>query len=114
MPWDKFFVPGSLSRKPTGIMNTKSEGVEEQMEKYRIDESKGLEFGVFSLGDHLPNPLTGERISAEQRMHEFIEFAKLAEQVGIDFFSIGESHQAYFAAQAHDDIDRFGGIRYSI
>ncbi|MGN8647416.1 LLM class flavin-dependent oxidoreductase [Gracilibacillus sp. HCP3S3_G5_1] len=71
------------------------------MEKYRIDESKGMEFGVFSLGDHLPNPSTGKRISAEQRMHEFIEYAKFAEQAGIDFFSIGESHQANFATQAH-------------
>lgn len=56
-------------------MNTKSEGEGEKMEKYRIDESKGLEFGVFSLGDHLPNPITGQRVSAEQRMHEFIEYA---------------------------------------
>lgn len=71
------------------------------MEKYRFDESKGLEFGVFSLGDHLPNPLTGERIPAGQRMQEFIEFAKFAEQAGLDFFSIGESHQKYFLAQAH-------------
>jgi len=85
-------------------MNIKSKGAEVQMEKYRIDERKGLEFGVFSLGDHLPNPLTGKRISAEQRIHEFIEFAKFAEQAGIDFFGLGESHQAFFAAQAHDII----------
>ncbi|WP_407271622.1 LLM class flavin-dependent oxidoreductase [Radiobacillus sp. PE A8.2] len=71
------------------------------MEKYRIDPSKGLEFGIYTLGDHLPNPLTGERISAKQRVQEIIEYAKLAEQAGIDFFSVGESHQDYFATQAH-------------
>ncbi|WP_010650009.1 LLM class flavin-dependent oxidoreductase [Oceanobacillus massiliensis] len=71
------------------------------MEKYRIDQSKGLEFGIYTLGDHLPNPLTGERISAEERIHEIIEYAKLADQAGIDFFSVGESHQEYFATQAH-------------
>lgn len=71
------------------------------MEKYRIDQSKGMEFGIYTLGDHLPNPLTGERISAEQRIHELIEYAKLADQAGIDFFSVGESHQEYFATQAH-------------
>ncbi|MBB6452525.1 alkanesulfonate monooxygenase SsuD/methylene tetrahydromethanopterin reductase-like flavin-dependent oxidoreductase (luciferase family) [Salirhabdus euzebyi] len=71
------------------------------MEKYRIDKNKGLEFGIYTLGDHLPNPLTGERISAEERIHEIIEYAKLAEQAGIDFFSVGESHQDYFATQAH-------------
>lgn len=71
------------------------------MEKYRIDESKGLEFGIYTLGDHLPNPLTGERISAKERVQEIIEYAKLAEQAGVDFFSVGESHQEYFATQAH-------------
>ncbi|MEI4770621.1 LLM class flavin-dependent oxidoreductase [Psychrobacillus sp. FJAT-51614] len=71
------------------------------MEKYRIDQSKGLEFGLYTLGDHIPDPHTGERISAEQRIHEIIDLAKLAEQAGLDFFSVGESHQEYFATQAH-------------
>lgn len=71
------------------------------MKKYRINPSKGLEFGIYTLGDHLPNPLTGERISAQQRIHEIVEYAKLAEQAGVDFFSVGESHQEYFATQAH-------------
>ncbi|AXI09244.1 LLM class flavin-dependent oxidoreductase [Oceanobacillus zhaokaii] len=71
------------------------------MEKYRINPSKGLEFGIYTLGDHIPDPHTGERISAEQRIHEIIELAKIAEQAGIDFFSVGESHQEYFATQAH-------------
>lgn len=76
-------------------------GRDRTMEKYRIDESKGLEFGLYTLGDHIPSPLTGERISAGQRIHEIIELAKLAEQAGLDFFSVGESHQEYFTTQAH-------------
>jgi alkanesulfonate monooxygenase SsuD/methylene tetrahydromethanopterin reductase-like flavin-dependent oxidoreductase (luciferase family) len=71
------------------------------MEKYRISQSKGLEFGLYTLGDHILNPHTGNRISAEQRIHEIIELAKLAEQAGIDFFSVGESHQEHFTTQAH-------------
>ncbi|MBW7453490.1 LLM class flavin-dependent oxidoreductase [Paenibacillus sepulcri] len=71
------------------------------MKKYRIDKSKGLEFGIYTLGDHLPNYHTGKRISSEQRIHEIIELAKLADQAGIDFFSVGESHQEYFTTQAH-------------
>lgn len=71
------------------------------MEKYRIDKSKGLEFGIYTLGDHLPNPATGNRISAKERIQEIIELAKLAEQAGLDFFSVGESHQEYFTTQAH-------------
>lgn len=71
------------------------------MEKYRIEPSKGMEFGLYSLGDHIPNPLTGERTSAEQRIKELIEASKLAEQAGIDVFGVGESHQTYFTTQAH-------------
>ncbi|SHG28533.1 LLM class flavin-dependent oxidoreductase [Ornithinibacillus halophilus] len=71
------------------------------MEKYRIDPSKGLEFGLYTLGDHILNPETGNRISAQQRLKEIIELAKLADQAGIDFFSVGESHQDFFTTQAH-------------
>ncbi|MGV3467344.1 MAG: LLM class flavin-dependent oxidoreductase [Heyndrickxia sp.] len=71
------------------------------MKEYRIDQSKGLEFGLYTLGDHIANPNNGERISAKQRINEIIELAKLAEQAGIDFFSVGESHQEYFTTQAH-------------
>ncbi|HSJ39325.1 MAG TPA: LLM class flavin-dependent oxidoreductase [Planococcus sp. (in: firmicutes)] len=71
------------------------------MEKYRMDQDKGLEFGLYTLGDHIPNPHTKERISAGQRLQEIIELAKLADQAGLDFFSVGESHQEYFTTQAH-------------
>lgn len=63
------------------------------MEKYRIEPSTGMEFGLYSLGDQIPNPLTGECVSAEQRIKELIEASKLAEQAGIDVFGVGESHQ---------------------
>ncbi|WP_022794753.1 LLM class flavin-dependent oxidoreductase [Marinococcus halotolerans] len=71
------------------------------MKQYRIHPENGLEFGIYTLGDHLPDPHTGERISAQDRIHELIEYATLAEQAGLDFFSVGESHQEYFATQAH-------------
>ncbi|AOZ93072.1 LLM class flavin-dependent oxidoreductase [Paenibacillus crassostreae] len=74
------------------------------MEQYRIKKEDGIEFGLYTLGDHLPNPHTGERISAQQRIQEIIELAKLAEQAGIHFFSVGESHQEYFTTQAHSVI----------
>ncbi|MFS0785921.1 LLM class flavin-dependent oxidoreductase [Shouchella sp. 1P09AA] len=67
----------------------------------RMKKENGLEFGIYTLGDHLPNPHTGKRISAQERVHEIIEFAKLADEAGLDFFSVGESHQPFFATQAH-------------
>ncbi|WEG15066.1 LLM class flavin-dependent oxidoreductase [Pullulanibacillus sp. KACC 23026] len=71
------------------------------METYKIDPSKGLEFGIYTLGDHLPDPLSGGRISAHERVQHIIEYAKLADEAGLDFFSVGESHQDYFVTQAH-------------
>lgn len=67
----------------------------------KIDMSKGMEFGLYTLGDHLANPHTGKRISAQQRLKEIVEMAKLAEDAGMDVFQVGESHQDYFATQAH-------------
>ncbi|EOP56199.1 LLM class flavin-dependent oxidoreductase [Bacillus cereus] len=71
------------------------------MEKYRIDTSKGIEFGLYSIGDHILNPHNGSKISAEKRIHELIETAKLADEAGLDVFAVGESHQAHFITQAH-------------
>lgn len=71
------------------------------MKKYRFNPDKGLEFGLYTLGDHMTNPHSGQRISAQQRLNEIIELAKLAEEAGLDFFSVGESHQEYFTTQAH-------------
>lgn len=71
------------------------------MEQYRINEKNGMEFGLYTLGDHIPNPLTGSRISAQQRLQEIIEASQLAEQAGIDVYAVGESHQQYFTTQAH-------------
>ncbi|MCI1881815.1 MAG: LLM class flavin-dependent oxidoreductase [Sporolactobacillus sp.] len=71
------------------------------MKHHLFDPKKGMEFGLYTLGDHLPDPLTGRRVSAEQRLRDIIDYAKLADEAGIDFFSVGESHQQYFATQAH-------------
>lgn len=71
------------------------------MEKYRIDTTKGMEFGLYSLGDHMRNPHTGTLMSAGQRIHEIIEASKLADEAGLDVFAVGESHQTHFATQAH-------------
>lgn len=71
------------------------------MKQYRIDQTKGMEIGLYTLGDHIFNPLDGQRISAQQRIKQIIEMAKLAEQAGLDIFSVGESHQTFFTTQAH-------------
>lgn len=40
------------------------------MENYRIDTSKGLEFGLYTLGDHISDPHTGNE---SQQNSEFMK-----------------------------------------
>ncbi|AOP54832.1 MAG: LLM class flavin-dependent oxidoreductase [Brevibacterium aurantiacum] len=71
------------------------------MDHLGFTSGQGLQFGMYSLGDHLPNPADGSRVDAGERIREFIGYAQAAEDAGFDFFSVGESHQEYFASQAH-------------
>ncbi|CCI84927.1 LLM class flavin-dependent oxidoreductase [Lactobacillus pasteurii] len=71
------------------------------MKDFRIDPSKGLELGIYTLGEHMPDPHTGKRISPQERIKQIIEMAKLADEAGLDVFNLGESHQEYFVSQAH-------------
>lgn len=63
--------------------------------------SQGMEIGFYSVGDHISNPHTGNKISARQRILELIEASKLADEAGLDVFSVGERHQDDTATQAH-------------
>lgn len=71
------------------------------MAKLNMNTNTPLEFGLYSLGDHLINPLKGKKVSPKQRIQEIIEAAQLAEQAGINVFAVGESHQEHFTTQAH-------------
>lgn len=72
------------------------------MKKYGFDQSKGMEIGMYSLGDLSPNPFNNnQKISEQQHINEIIKSAVHAEQAGLDIFSLGESHQEYFISQAH-------------
>ena len=52
-----------------------------------------MEIGVYTFGDLGPNPITGETISAHQRLKEVIELGKMADEAGLDIFGVGEHHR---------------------
>ncbi len=56
--------------------------------------------GVYSFGDIHPDPVTHQRVSPAQRMADLLERIRLAEQVGLDFFGIGEHHRPDYAVSA--------------
>lgn len=59
-----------------------------------------FEIGVYTLADIGPNPLTGSTLSAEDRVKEIIEAAKLAEEAGLEIFGVGEHHRLDYAVSS--------------
>lgn len=52
-----------------------------------------MEFGIFSFGDRIIDPHTGEMVSEADRYKRLLEEIKLADEVGLDIFGVGEHHR---------------------
>jgi alkanesulfonate monooxygenase SsuD/methylene tetrahydromethanopterin reductase-like flavin-dependent oxidoreductase (luciferase family) len=63
-----------------------------------------MELGIGMFGDSRIDPVTGQIQAAQDRMKEIIEEIKLMDQVGLDFFGIGEHHRADYAVAAPEII----------
>ncbi|MDQ6595808.1 LLM class flavin-dependent oxidoreductase [Bacillus salipaludis] len=59
-----------------------------------------MEIGIYTLADLGPNPHTGKTISAHQRLKEIIQAAKMADELGLDVFGVGEHHRLDYAVSA--------------
>jgi alkanesulfonate monooxygenase SsuD/methylene tetrahydromethanopterin reductase-like flavin-dependent oxidoreductase (luciferase family) len=51
-----------------------------------------MEFGVLSLGDHRPDPVTGTRVPQGERLRSVVDTGVLAEELGFGTIAIGEHH----------------------
>lgn len=56
-----------------------------------------MELGIGMFGDLQINSQTGKIQSTQQRLQEILEEIKLMDQVGVDFFGIGEHHRPDYA-----------------
>jgi len=52
-----------------------------------------VEIGLFSFGDVIPHPVTGQRVSHAERVRQLVRLGALAEEVGLDVFALGEHHR---------------------
>ncbi|WP_397539903.1 LLM class flavin-dependent oxidoreductase [Rummeliibacillus pycnus] len=59
-----------------------------------------MEFGVYTLADIGPNPYTGQTISAKERIKEVMAAAKLADELGLQIFGVGEHHRLDYAVSS--------------
>jgi alkanesulfonate monooxygenase SsuD/methylene tetrahydromethanopterin reductase-like flavin-dependent oxidoreductase (luciferase family) len=59
-----------------------------------------VKFQVLDIIPHLKNPLTGEIVSAADRLNQVVETARRAEELGFDSFSVGERHAGEFISSS--------------
>lgn len=61
---------------------------------------KKLEFGLMTFADMAPETIPGKGINAHQRIQNLLEEIKLADELGIDVFGIGEHHRPDYAVSS--------------
>lgn len=52
-----------------------------------------MEIGVYTFGDLFADPVTGEARTPRQKLRETVKLARLADEVGLDVFAVGEHHR---------------------
>src|ERR1700760_2510753 len=58
------------------------------VERRNID----VKFNLMSLGDHITDPVTGDRPTAQQRHRAFVDMAVRSEAAGFNGVNVGEHH----------------------
>jgi probable LLM family oxidoreductase len=56
-----------------------------------------MELGLYSFGDRHPDPLTGEQVSVADKLAQTLERIKLADELGLSFYGLGEHHLDTYA-----------------
>jgi probable LLM family oxidoreductase len=56
-----------------------------------------MELGIYSFGDRHPDPFTGEQLSVADAYRNTLERIKLADQLGLSFYGLGEHHLDTYA-----------------
>src|SRR5688572_30420893 len=52
-----------------------------------------MELGLYTFVENTADPLTGKQITAHQRMMNLMEEIRLADELQLDVFAIGEHHR---------------------
>ncbi|TXK21385.1 LLM class flavin-dependent oxidoreductase [Pontibacter qinzhouensis] len=59
-----------------------------------------MEIGITTFVENTPDPASGKLLSPRERMMNLMEEIELADQVGLDVFSIGEHHRPDFVVSS--------------
>lgn len=59
-----------------------------------------FELGIYSLGERIPDA-NGNSLTAQKRIENIIQIAKMADEAGLDIFGIGEHHRLDFVTSSY-------------
>ncbi|AKR56475.1 putative oxidoreductase, LLM family [Devosia sp. H5989] len=60
-----------------------------------------MQLGLYSFAENTPDPLNGDRLqSPADRLKDLLEEIELADQLGLDFYGLGEHHRPDFVASS--------------
>ncbi|MFC0215924.1 LLM class flavin-dependent oxidoreductase [Paenibacillus chartarius] len=59
-----------------------------------------MKFALFSLAMNIPNAVTGETLTTQQKFQNILKQAKLAEELGFEAYGIGERHGPPFLSSS--------------
>src|SRR5580704_17954735 len=59
-----------------------------------------MQIGIDSFAALVPDPITGQTVTAQQRIAHLLEEIELADKVGLDVFGLGEHHRAEYLDSA--------------
>lgn len=61
---------------------------------------KHVEIGITTFAEVMEDPITGKIGTYDERIREVVDEIVLADQVGLDYFGVGEHHRVDFAASS--------------
>lgn len=64
------------------------------------EQANQMEIGISTFLATTPDPATGDALSQAERLRQAVEEIKLADEVGLDVYGIGEHHRPDYAASA--------------
>ena len=59
-----------------------------------------MEIGIYTFVEATPDPVSGRALDPVQRMRNLLEEVKLADELGLDVFGLGEHHRADYLISA--------------
>ncbi|MBM7453946.1 putative LLM family oxidoreductase [Acholeplasma morum] len=59
-----------------------------------------FELGITTFAEVMIDPITGYKPTYDERIRQIVEEIKLADEVGLDYFGVGEHHRSDYAASA--------------